>query len=117
MQNNRKIGAEKERVAKEYLEKEGFLIEEMNFRCSFGEIDIIAREKNYLVFLEVKFRSSYRARTPAEAVDWKKQKKIYKVAEYYLYHYHIPRNQPCRFDVIEIEKDVITLIRNAFGGL
>lgn len=117
MQNNRKIGAEKEKLAREYLERKGFLIEEMNFRCSFGEIDIIAREENYLVFIEVKYRSSCKAGTPAEAVNWRKQKRICRTAEYYLYRHPIFQNQPCRFDVIEVEKDSIHLIRNAFESL
>ena len=56
MKNNRKIGDEKERFACDWLEKHGYHVIERNFRCRSGEIDIVAREGAYLVFIEVKYR-------------------------------------------------------------
>ena len=57
-QNNRSVGAEYEKIAMSYLEKQGYEIIECNFFCSYGEIDVIAKDKEYLVFLEVKYRKN-----------------------------------------------------------
>ena len=66
-----------------YLKKKGYQILEANFRCRFGEIDLIARDGGYLVFIEVKYRSSPTGDS-LEAVNRRKQRKIIRVAEYYL---------------------------------
>ena len=67
-----------------YLKKKGYRILEANFRCRFGEIDLIARDGAYLVFIEVKYRSSLKDGDSLEAVNRRKQRKIIRVAEYYL---------------------------------
>ena len=67
--NTRKIGTEYERKAGAYLEAKGYVIQEYNFRCRMGEIDIIARDGKCLVFCEVKYRSGPGSGHPAEAVD------------------------------------------------
>ena len=69
-----------------YLKKKGYRILEANFRCRFGEIDLIARDGAYLVFIEVKYRSSLKDGDSLEAVNRGKQRKIIRVAEYYLLH-------------------------------
>lgn len=81
----------------------------------WGEIDIIAREGEYLCFVEVKYRSGDGYGSPLEAVGVYKQRKIIKVAHYYMMRKRLGLYMPCRFDVIAIEKDQITLLRNAFG--
>jgi putative endonuclease len=68
-------GKEGEKIAAAYLRKNGYHIYESNFRCSLGEIDIIAREKNELVFIEVKTRKSGKLGYPEQAVGARKQKK------------------------------------------
>ena len=83
--NKRQIGTEKEKLAGAYLEKNGYEIIEYNFRCRQGEIDIVAKDGNYLVFTEVKFRSTTRLGSALEAVNYKKQCRICKVADYYRY--------------------------------
>lgn len=112
--NKRKIGAEYEKLAADYLMENGYQIIERNFRNRFGEIDIIARDAEYLVFVEVKYRSSQSFGTAAEAVDLRKQRIITKVAWYYLLTHGENEWTPCRFDVLSIEEDTIRLYRNAF---
>ena len=97
----KKLGNLGEKLAAEYLEKKNYKIIEKNFYCKHGEIDIIAENKNELVFIEVKTRSNINFGTPSEAVDYKKQKRIYTSAKYLLYKNKIPEI-PIRFDVIEV---------------
>lgn len=115
--NNRRVGAEKETLAAEYLEKSGYRILERNFYCRMGEIDIIARENDTLVFVEVKYRKAAGYGMPEEAVSTIKQKKIYKAAMYYIYKCKKSLDEPCRFDVIAVEGEEIRHYKNAFGGL
>lgn len=111
--NKRQVGKEKEQLAGAYLEKNGYEIIEYNFHCRQGEIDIIAKDEEYLVFCEVKYRSGKTSGTPFEAVDYKKQKTISRCA-----HFYIAKNNwqylPCRFDVVGITDEEITLLKNAF---
>jgi len=115
--NNRKIGASYEEKAARHLAETGFKIIERNFRCRIGEIDLIAWDKNYLCFIEVKYRAGLSKGHPAEAVTENKQQKIAKTAQYYMLIKNIPQDTPCRFDVAVILDNEISLIKNAFGGL
>ncbi len=117
MINRRKIGNRYENRAVHYLKKQGFFVIAQNVYTKKGEIDIIAKEQEYLCFIEVKYRSSGDCGTPGDAVTKKKQKKIYEAAKLYLYYHHTPFDTPCRFDVIEILGEQIHLLRNAYGGL
>ena len=81
-----------------------------------GEIDLIARDGRYLVFIEVKYRKNLQMGDPLEAVDVRKQQRIYQTARYYL-HQKKWENIPCRFDVIGITGTQICHIRNAFGSI
>jgi putative endonuclease len=112
--NKRKIGGVFEHIAANYLISEGALILERNYRCKFGEIDLIALDGAYLVFAEVKFRSTGRLGLPSEAVNYYKQKRIREIAEYYLYSHGYPSQTSCRFDVISILGEQIRWIKNAF---
>jgi len=116
---NRKqeIGKKGESVAVRYLKKQGYKIIEQNFRSKAGEIDIIAREKKTLVFVEVKTRSSRTFGSPKWAVTLKKQRAISMAALYYLkMTSQIYAN--ARFDVVSIlaqgKENQIELVRNAF---
>lgn len=115
--NNRKIGTKYEEKAAEYLKSKGYDIIERNFTCRQGEIDIIAKEGETLVFVEVKYRNSTRYGTPSEAVDTKKQYRIMTAAQYYIVKNRISDDTQCRYDVIAILGNKIELIKNAFGGL
>jgi len=111
------LGLKGEKQAEEFLKKQGYKIIEKNFRTSFGQIDIIAKEKNTFCFIEVKTRRNFSFGLPEEAVTYPKQKKILKVALAYLKQKGL-LNKKVRFDVVSIlyNKDSykINLIRNAF---
>ncbi len=112
--NKRKIGSVYEQVACKYLVSEGYQILERNYFCKIGEIDIVARDDKYLAFVEVKYRSNLKMGSPFEAVDRHKQQKIYRTAQYYIADKKISPDTPCRFDVVSILGDEITLLRGAF---
>lgn len=112
--NKRKIGAEQEERACQYLMKQGVRIMERNFRCRQGEIDIIGYEKEYLVFFEVKYRKDDSKGNASEAVGFRKQRKICRVSDYYRMIHGSPLDTQVRFDVIAIDGDRIEWIRNAF---
>lgn len=112
--NKRKIGSEKEQVAASYLIEHGYSIIEMNFFCRNGEIDIIARDANYLVFVEVKYRKNQKLGFAAEAVNYGKIQSIIRTARYYLCSHGYAEDTPCRFDVVAIQGSEVSLIQNAF---
>lgn len=112
--NNRRTGSVKEQLAADYLTQQGMQIVERNFRGRQGEIDIIGYHKGYLVFVEVKYRSSTVKGTALEAVNAGKQKQICKVADYYRYLHKVSDNSPIRYDVVAIQGESITWIPNAF---
>lgn len=113
MQNNRQVGDAQETRAAFELQKLGYRILERNFRCKIGEIDIIALHKGYLVFVEVKYRKNARTGYAAEAVTWKKQQNISRVADYYI-RMHCRKIPSCRFDVAAIDGETFTVYENAF---
>ena len=94
------MGAWGEALAAEYSRKKRYQILEANFRTRIGEIDLIASNRQYLVFVEVKLRKNADFAMAREFVDHRKQGKIRSTAQLYL-AYHPTRLQP-RFDVIEI---------------
>lgn len=118
--NKRQIGARQEQFACEWLERRGYRIVERNFRCRSGEIDIVAREGGYLVFVEVKYRSSGESGLPQEAVDRRKQRAISHVALYYLHRFGYQEATPVRFDVVALSGQgtlSAALYQNAFDFL
>ena len=114
MINKREVGACYEKIVCEYLEKNNYKIVTRNFRCKIGEIDIVAEDEGYLSFIEVKYREKDSIASGLYAVDKKKQKTIYNVAKIYMSLYKISEDRPCRFDVVSVDGDNITLIKNAF---
>lgn len=112
--NKRTIGADYEKQACDHLIKQGYQILERNYRCRIGELDIVAKDGQYLVFVEVKFRSNVSMGNALEAVNWRKQRIIRKVARYYLMASRKGEGTPCRFDVLGITGREIALIKDAF---
>lgn len=112
--NKRMLGTTYEKLAGAFLEQLGYEIMEYNFRCRLGEIDIIARDGEYLVFAEVKYRKTAEYGSPALAVNRKKQQTISRVAAFYCYTNGIGETAPCRFDVISVCGKEIKVIKNAF---
>lgn len=102
-----------EEQACSYIKKKGYKILERNYRCLFGEIDIIAEDKKTLVIIEVKYRKTKSFGKGYEAVNYTKQQKIIKTAQNYINEENL--KLPVRFDVISIDNDEVTHIENAFG--
>lgn len=111
------LGKQGEDWAVKYLKSNGFKILDKNYRCSFGEIDIVAKEKDTIVFIEVKTRKSAELIEPFESVGKKKQAKIRNLAEYYLQEKEY-FDCEIRFDVLSItskdKETQIEHIKNAF---
>ena len=112
--NKREKGARKEEQVCAYLLSKGVKIKERNFRCRQGEIDIIGYDGEYLVFFEVKYRSSRSKGSAAEAVGSAKQGKICRVADYYRMIHRLSDDTPVRFDVAAIDGENLRWIKNAF---
>ena len=112
--NYRARGAYYERSAAAYLIRQGYELLEKNYRCRLGEVDLIARDGSYIVFIEVKFRTSKATGLPSQAVDIKKQQRIIRVARWYLMCHGFGPDTPVRFDVIGICGGQIQLYKNAF---
>lgn len=112
--NKRNIGNENESRARKYLSDLGYEIIDTNFYALHKEIDIIAYDKDYLCFIEVKYRKRDGLTSGLEAITKNKQNNIIKAAKIYLYENKLSENTNCRFDVVSIDGDDITLIKNAF---
>ena len=116
MKNSRVIGNAAEEAAAVWIEKnKGYIVLERNYSCAAGEIDIIAKDKDTTVFIEVKYRKNTKKGYPSEAVTELKQKRIIRTAMAYVSENNTDN---IRFDVAEIvEKDgrkYIRYIENAF---
>lgn len=100
MQSNT-YGKRSEIIATNYLKEKGYKILESNYKNKVGEIDIIAQDGEYIVFVEVKARASEAFGNPFEAINERKQYKIHQVASLYLVQKR-KYGKPCRFDAISI---------------
>lgn len=112
--NKRNIGDEYEQLAAEHLMQMGYRILERNFRNRYGEIDIIAKDGECICFCEVKYRKNDGCGGALEAVDYRKQRKITGVAQYYLMTHGMNEWTPCRFDVVAVDGEQVTVLQNAF---
>jgi putative endonuclease len=116
-EQRQEVGKAGEEAAVEYLCQHGYRILARNYRCRFGEIDLIARDGKILAFVEVKTRRSQRFGPAASAVTLEKQRHLIKVSQVYLTQTGKAR-EFCRFDVVTIELDAqpprIQLIKDAF---
>lgn len=114
------IGRWGEALAKEWLKRQGYKILYQNFRSSRGgEVDIICRHRETLVFVEVKTRTSTRRGLPREAVDRQKQRYILKAASYWISKLENPEKVPVRCDVVEVilEQGKRPRLQNIEGAL
>jgi len=113
-------GQQGEDLAVKFLQKNGFRILARNYRSRYGEVDIIARDKDTVCFIEVKTRSSNDFGYPYEAVSAAKQRKIQRIAEVYLSEQRAEEAK-VRFDVVSIlmpygELGTVEILRDAFDG-
>ena len=99
------LGRLGERLAAEHLFKLGYCILERNFRCSYGEIDLVAEDAHDLIFVEVKTRRGNAYGLPEEAVTARKQQKLVQVATYYL-DFHDCAERSWRIDVVAVQLSV-----------
>ena len=114
------LGKAGEDYACRELERCGYEILARRFRTRLGEIDIVAREGDTLVFIEVKARRTTRFGDPVEAVDWRKRQTIARIAAEYVLRHSIG-NACCRFDVVSIVfgdglRPRVAIVRDAFDG-
>ena len=93
-------GASAESLACRYLNRQGLKIIERNYRTQRGEIDIIARDENTLVFVEVRLRTNTGFGSAAQSIDTRKQARLISAAQHYLLKTGLTDAQPCRFDAI-----------------
>jgi len=105
------FGKSGEKKAASFLKKKGFKILEMNYRCRFGEIDIVAKDGDTVVFVEVKTRSTAQFGMGYESVNSRKQEKLTASAQHYIAE---KGESPARFDVVSIDGQELTHIINAF---
>lgn len=113
----RLTGQHHERQAANYLQKQGLQLIERNYRCRGGEIDLVMRDCDALVFIEVRYRSNSSHGCAAETVTAGKQQKILHAARYFLSHNPGYQQMPCRFDVLGIDNGQTTQytwLQNAF---
>ncbi len=114
----RDLGGRGEDVAVRYLKKKGYKVIERNYRCLWGEVDLVARDKGTLVFIEIKARTSSGFGLPQEAVDIFKQRKLIQVAKAYMAEHHLTEAISTRFDVVAVQLipsgPEIELIKDAF---
>lgn len=109
------LGKKGEDLAAKHLEKKGYVILARNWRCQSGELDLVAKDGDTLVFIEVKTRRTVVCGFPAEAVNVKKQEKVRLVARHFLYENRIGASA-YRFDVVAVNDvaKTITVIKDAF---
>ena len=112
--NRRALGKEYEDRAAAFLESRGYKILERNFSSPGGEIDLIARDGRYLVFVEVKYRADASRGNPLEAVGPAKQERIRRTEAWYLMKKGMTQDVPCRFDVVGILGKEMVLVADAF---
>lgn len=97
-------GAEFEKAARHYLQKQGLTFVAANQHCKYGEIDLIMQEKETLVFVEVRQRRHYQFGSALESVNYQKQQKLLKTANYWLAQHNLSLDTAdCRFDLVTFD--------------
>jgi putative endonuclease len=103
-------------MALEHLSRSGLWLESRNYRGPRGEIDLVMRDGEVLVFVEVRFRSDERFGDGAETVDGRKRARLRATAAHYLQTHPRLGSHPCRFDVVAVAPDRVDWIPDAFAG-
>ncbi len=112
------LGRRGEKLARKFLQKQGYRLLQSNYNTSGGEIDLVMRDDNTIVFVEVKTRRSEKFATAESAVNYRKQKHLISAARKFIRVYRF-NDHPCRFDVVAIiapenGKPIISHYQNAF---
>lgn len=103
-----------EKKAEKYLKKLGYKFIARNYETDFGEVDLIFKEGQTYVFVEVKTRSGDYFGEPSQAVDYRKQQKYIKMALNYMQK--LGQEAEIRFDIVEVKNEEINHIKGAFFG-
>jgi putative endonuclease len=119
MNDHLRKGLRFEDQARDYLQAHGLLLLQSNYRCRFGEIDLVMRDGDTLCFIEVKFRESLLFGGAAASMPRSKQRRIIKAALFYISAHKQIANQAMRFDALLIQRQAngnneINWIQNAF---
>jgi len=101
--NSKELGDFGEKIARDYLKKKRYKILAKNFKRKWGEIDIVAKKKRKIIFVEVKTILEQEGFLPEDEIDWKKKKQLRKMAQIYLSANKIPLSRPYQIDVVAIE--------------
>lgn len=113
-------GQQAEDLACRYLLAQGLQLLERNYRCKRGELDLIMKHKDSIVFVEVRYRNTLRFGGGMESVDRHKQSRLIACAQHYLQYHKLGATIPCRFDVVAVaperEQDAAQWIKDAFQG-
>lgn len=112
--NKRETGREYEQKAADFLQGRGYKVIKRNYYCHYGEIDIIAEENGYTVFIEVKYRKDGMSGSPEGAVNHVKRQHIRQAALDFLIKAYGTEEIPCRFDIVAVTGKQIHLIKDAF---
>jgi putative endonuclease len=107
MQNGtekRELGKQGEELAERFLRARHYVVVERNYRCSYGEIDLVMQDGETLVFVEVRSHTGSTFGDPLESITLRKQRQIAKAASHYVLRHKI-ENRPLRFDVIGVQWD------------
>lgn len=111
------LGNRAEKLAAKHLKKHKLKLIETNYHCKLGELDLIMRDGDYLVFVEVRHRRSQNFGGALESIDKRKQTKLTRAAQHYLVHHNI-NNCPARFDIVcvngDLNKPEFLWLQNAF---
>lgn len=113
MADTQHIGQQAEKQARDYLVKKGLQHIDSNYRCRYGEIDLIMQDKDIIVFIEVRFRKNSQFGGAAASVDVRKQHRIIATAQHFIQHQRHPANA-YRFDVVAMNKNSLDWIPDAF---
>lgn len=116
-----KRGLAAETFVSGWLQQRGLHLIERNYHCHYGEIDIVAQEKDVLVFVEVRYRSSAGFGTALDSVTYTKQQRLIQTALHYLQARQVSASVLCRFDVVGVYQDQYAhwhcqWVQNAFDG-
>lgn len=110
-----RIGDLAEQQALQFLEEAGLRLIERNYRCRYGELDLIMGEGDTVVFVEVRYRRSSRFGGAAASVDHRKQRRLIATAQHFLQSHKTLRRRPARFDMVAVtEPNALEWIQNAF---
>ncbi|MBI5891340.1 MAG: YraN family protein [Nitrosomonadales bacterium] len=108
-----KPGAQAEQIAAQFLQRHGLKLVKANYRCRFGEIDLVLHDRETLVFAEVRQRSRSDFGGAAASIDTHKQQRLILTAQHYLAA--LPRIPPCRFDAVLLDgAENVEWVKNAF---